>query len=254
MSNRYSAFEKAKEYTKLYTLEPADEFIVKQEDGYLGYASVGALATTGSNIFEGGQIIDGNITVTGDIYAANFVTSSTLLFTGSTNHGSLIGDVHTYTGSVRISGSLEISGSAKVNGNNVITEIKNTFNPQFTDSSGSFAGGVQTGHYTLMNDLCFFRVNVDFGTTTNFGIGQYQITLPFPTTFTTTIRNGTLHQTSGSSGGTLYNITGVTTGSSTILPLFYTGTTSYLNWKFNTPVSASTTSSHFDINGVYEIA
>jgi hypothetical protein len=207
---RYHRQETAKVYSTIYTLEPTDEIIVKQqEDGMLGYASVGQFATTGSNELIGTQII---------------------------------------------SGSLEISGSAKVNGNNVITEIKNTFNPQFTDSSGSFAGGVQTGHYTLMNDLCFFRVNVDFGTTTNFGIGQYQITLPFPTIFTTTIRNGTLHQTSGSSGGTLYNITGVTTGSSAILPLFYTGTTSYLNWKFNTPVSASTTSSHFDINGVYEIA
>jgi hypothetical protein len=159
---------------------------------------------------------------------------------------------YTMVGNKIITGSLEISGSAKVNGNNVITEIKNTFNPQFTDSSGSFAGGVQTGHYTLMNDLCFFRIFIDFATTTNFGNSQYQITLPFPTIATTTIRGGTLHQLSG--GGTLYNITGVTTGSSATLPLFYTGTTSYLNWKFNTPVSASTTSSHFDMNGVYEIA
>jgi hypothetical protein len=117
VEQRYGAFEQAKNYTKVYTLEPTDEFVVKQEDGYLGYASVGQLATTGSNIFEGGQIIDGNLTIVGDIYANNFVTSSTLLFTGSTNHGSLIGDIHTYTGSVFITGSESLKGDLIVSGN-----------------------------------------------------------------------------------------------------------------------------------------
>ena len=121
MANEYSAFEKAKSYTTVYTLEPSDELIVKQEDGYLGYINAGHFATTGSNIFTGGQIVEGNVTVTGDIYASNFVTSSTLLFTGSTNHGTHIEDVHTYTGSVRITGSLNTIGSSTITGSFLVS-------------------------------------------------------------------------------------------------------------------------------------
>jgi hypothetical protein len=104
-----------------YSLDAADHILSRQENGEMGYIKAGQFATTGSNIFEGGQIIDGNITVTGDIYAANFVTSSTLLFTGSTNHGSHIEDIHTYTGSVRITGSLNTIGSNTLSGNTILS-------------------------------------------------------------------------------------------------------------------------------------
>jgi hypothetical protein len=123
MSNGYSAFEKAKEYTKVYTLEPTDEFIVKQEDGYLGYISAGQLATTGSNIFVGGQIVMGNITIAGDIYANEFLvtTSSVNHFTASTNFGIDSGDTHTFTGSVRITGSLNTLGNSTITGSFLVS-------------------------------------------------------------------------------------------------------------------------------------
>jgi hypothetical protein len=148
IEQRYTAFETAKNYTKHYELDGIDSILTRQEDGMMGYVSAGQFATTGSNIFEGGQIIDGNITVTGDIYANNFVTSSTLLFTGSTNHGSHIEDVHTYTGSVRITGSLNVIGG--INGvinatNGVVSssaQIKN-YGDFATTGSNSF-NGIQT--------------------------------------------------------------------------------------------------------------
>jgi len=104
-----------------YSLDAVDHILSRQENGEMGYIKAVQFATTGSNIFEGGQIIDGNITVTGDIYAANFVTSSTLLFTGSTNHGSHIEDVHTYTGSVRITGSLNTLGNSTITGSFLVS-------------------------------------------------------------------------------------------------------------------------------------
>ncbi len=45
MSIEYSAFQNAKNYTKVYTLESTDEMVVKQEDGYLGYISVSDLTS-----------------------------------------------------------------------------------------------------------------------------------------------------------------------------------------------------------------
>ncbi len=128
-----------------------------------------------------------------------------------------------------------------------------SFNPLFTDASGTLAGVTTTASYTMLSPkICFFRVYVDFASCTNFGTGQYQITLPFPSVETMRQANGTLHQTTGNS---LYHIAGITdiSISNTIHKLYYSGSTTDLNWKFNTPVGATTITSHFDITGVYEI-
>jgi hypothetical protein len=128
-----------------------------------------------------------------------------------------------------------------------------SFNPLFTDASGTLDGVTSTGSYTMIApNICFFRVYVDFAGCTNFGTLQYQITLPFASVETMRQANGTLHQTTGNS---LYHIAGITdvSISSTIHKLYYSGSTTDLNWKFNTPVGATTVTTHFDICGVYEI-
>ena len=147
MEPRYTAFEKAKNYTKQYELDSIDSIVTRQEDNMLGYISAGQFATTGSNIFTSGQIILGNLTIDGDIYAANFITSSTQYYTASTNHGSNINDTHTFTGSVRITGSLNtigtttmtgsllVSGSTTQIGNNTL--LGNTIMSGTLDVSGS---------------------------------------------------------------------------------------------------------------------
>jgi hypothetical protein len=131
--------------------------------------------------------------------------------------------------------------------------IEQEFNPLFTDVSGTTTGATVSGHYTILNPLiCFFRVYIDFDTCTNFGTGQYQITLPIPSVQTMRQAGGSLHQTTGNS---LYHIAGITdtTTSSVIHKLYYSGSTTDLAWKFNTPVGATTITSHFDICGTYQI-
>jgi hypothetical protein len=128
-----------------------------------------------------------------------------------------------------------------------------SFDPLFTDASGTLAGVTVIGSYTMIApNICFFRVYVDFAGCTNFGTGQYQITLPFPSAQTMRQAGGTLHQTTGNS---LYHIAGITDNatSNTIHKLYYSGSTTDLNWKFNTPVGATTITSHFDICGTYQI-
>ena len=120
---RYVAFEKAKNYTKQYELDSVDAVVTKQEDGMLGYISAGQFATTGSNIFTSGQIILGNLTINGDIFANEFLvtTSSIEHFTASTNFGLDDGDIHTFTGSVRITGSLNTIGSSTITGSFLVS-------------------------------------------------------------------------------------------------------------------------------------
>jgi len=127
------------------------------------------------------------------------------------------------------------------------------FNPLFTDASETTTGATVSGFYTMLNpSICFFRVYIDFSTCTNFGTGQYQITLPFPSAQTMRQAGGTLHQTTGNS---LYHIAGITdiALSNIIHKLYYSGSTTDLNWKFNTPVGATSITSHFDICGTYQI-
>ena len=135
-----------------------------------------------------------------------------------------------------------------------VTPASQSFNPLFTDASGTVAGMTVTGAYTMISPkICFFRIYVDFTNCTNFGTGQYQITLPFPSAETMRQANGTLHQNTGAS---LYHIAGITdiNVDASVHKLYYSGSTTDLNWKFNTPVGATTVTSHFDISGTYEIA
>ena len=126
------------------------------------------------------------------------------------------------------------------------------FNPLFVDATGTTAGITATGSYTLVGKLCYFRVYVDFASCTNFGTGQYQITLPFPSVATMRQAGGSLHQVTGAA---LYHIAGITDNSisNTIHKLYYSGSTTDLAWKNTTPVGGTSVTSHFDISGVYEI-
>jgi hypothetical protein len=137
-----------------------------------------------------------------------------------------------------------------------IVSINETFNPQFKTVSGNtLAGTVSTGSYVLQGLICHFRINVSFAATTDFGsASQYQITLPFPSISTMTIRGGTLHAPTPNDA--IYHIAGITdiTDSTTIMKLYYSGAATDLAWKSSTPVSATNTVSHFDISGAYQIA
>jgi len=138
-----------------------------------------------------------------------------------------------------------------------IASVSSSYNPQFKTVSGNTLNGtVSTGSYVKQGAIVHFRVNVDFANTTDFGANsQYQLTLPFPVSATTTIRGGTLHQTTGDSKYHIAGITDVADSSpdaNTTMKLYYTGSTTDLAWKLNTPVGATSNTSHFDISGAYE--
>jgi hypothetical protein len=144
-----------------------------------------------------------------------------------------------------------------------IKSINETFNPQFTDASNTFAigGGAVTASYVLQGLICHFRVNVQFSNTTTYGTGQYQITLPFPAVATTSIRGGSLHMTTGTGAPSKFHIAAITdiTEGASLMKLYYFSTTTDLDWKYNTPNSgywanSGSQNAHFDLSGAYQIA
>jgi hypothetical protein len=89
------AFEKAKEYTKRYTLDANDEFITKQsEDGMLAYVSVEELTSyigTGGNTSSGSNIDTLGGTMVRTLYTKD---SDTIYTSGSVNTDFLSGSAN----------------------------------------------------------------------------------------------------------------------------------------------------------------
>jgi hypothetical protein len=165
----------------------------------------------------------------------------------SPNGNSLALFVDSLTNEIKVK---DINGNVQLLSDFFANEQK--FDPLFTDASGTTRGAKVTGYYTIINPLtCFFRVFIDFSTCTNFGTGQYQITLPFASVQTMRQAGGTLHQTAGNS---LYHIAGITDNdySSIIHKLYYSGSTTDLAWKYNTPVGATSITTQFDLSGTYQ--
>ena len=138
--------------------------------------------------------------------------------------------------------------------NTAFTYSSASFNPQFSTNTGNVVSvSTQTGNYTKIGKLCYFRAFIQFANSSYAdGSGQYQIVLPFPSAATISIRGGTLHNTNTAS---IYHIGGVldVTTNTTVLPLYYTGSTTDLAWKNTTPVGWQTgNTTHFDISGIYE--
>ena len=140
-----------------------------------------------------------------------------------------------------------------------IASISSSYDPQFKTVSGNTLNGtVSTGSYVKQGAIVHFRVNVNFANTTDFGANsQYQFQLPFATSATITIRGGTLHQTGPAEANVAnYHIAGIcdilTGQSNTTMNLYYSGAATDLAWKYNTPVGATSNTSHFDISGAYE--
>jgi hypothetical protein len=139
--------------------------------------------------------------------------------------------------------------------NTAFTTSTASFNPNFVTNTGNvLVGMTQTGNYTKTGNLCYFRIYVNYANVSSFadGSGQYQITLPFPSIATISIRGGSLHNVNTAS---IYHIAGIVdvTSNASILGLYYSGSTTDLAWKNTTPVGWFTgNTSHFDISGIYE--
>ena len=199
-----------------------------------------------------GAAVTGNLTVSGNITANGVAT-----FNGNVS----ITDSKTLTvgGITTLNGNTTVAAgrTLKVGSNSVVTTSSHAFDPAFTDAAGAFQGATATGNYTLHDNLCYFRINIVFATCTNFGSGQYQVTLPFKSIATMTQRSGTLHQTTGD---VRYHIAGIVdleqhsgNPGETML-LYYSGGATDLAWEVGRPAGATTVTSHFDISGIYQIA
>ena len=105
-----------------------------------------------------------------------------------------------------------------------------------------------TGSYVKLGNLVFFNIEVSLATISDFGSGNYTLTLPFASDSEFTVRSGGIHR--GGSNDNHYNLAGEMTAGSSVMELRYAYGTQEYPFFHNSPYSL-TTAGEFHISGVY---
>jgi len=120
------------------------------------------LATTGSNVFKGGQTIDGNLVVNGKLTATSFnnvfVSSSTIYTSGSTKFGDTADDKHQFTGSLELQGGLKVQYGINANWFHGDVDFVHLINaPRFVSSSRQIGSEI-SGSFTRVSSSLASRI------------------------------------------------------------------------------------------------
>ena len=76
-----------------------------------------------------------------------------------------------------------------------LTTNINSYNPVWSATGLVFTGTPATGSYIKIGNLIQVQIDVLFTTVTNFGTGQYSLTLPFASKYHTDVYGGSIHDT-----------------------------------------------------------
>jgi hypothetical protein len=96
-----------------------------------------------------------------------------------------------------------------------LTTTINTYTPVLSGTGLAFTGTPATGSYIKIGNLIQVQISVDFDNVSNFGTGQYSLTLPLPSKYHTDVYGGSVHDVVNQ-GVDHYSIKGhLTDGSST---------------------------------------
>ncbi len=224
-------------------------------------SKTGSYATTGSNVFQGNQTINGTLNVTNIVVTT--ITASTEYASGSTRFGSNNSNTHEFTGSVKITGSLDVLGpinatsfAGTINSNNGVISGSSQLNgTTIQNLSGSFTGsytgsfiGTFNGNLTGVAGFASTVATVTTGTTTDTTLYPMFSATPSPNTYITPTThpsgsffyNGVTRIVHAEGfSGSIYATNGVVSGSSQIDVTQTTGYTTFSQSLAGTNQSAS---------------
>ena len=73
------------------------------------------------------------------------------------------------------------------------TTTINSYNPVWSGTGLTYTNTPATGSYIKIGNLVQVQIDVLFSTVTNFGTGQYSLTIPFPSKYHTDVYGGSVH-------------------------------------------------------------
>jgi len=74
-----------------------------------------------------------------------------------------------------------------------LTTTIHSYTPVWSGTDLAFTGTPATGSYIKIGNLVQVQISVDFDNVSNFGTGQYYLTLPFPSKYHTDVYGGSIH-------------------------------------------------------------
>jgi hypothetical protein len=131
----------------------------------------------------------------------------------------------------------------------VAPEVPFTVSGGTSGNQPTFSGSpLFSGSYILLDRLVHFRINVLMTNITNFGTGQYYVTLPFNSAHTYFTSDGHLHDVSANRD---YTVQGHVWAGTNVLQLFYTSSNGQQDeFEHNKPVNLAT-ADVFHVSGTY---
>lgn len=119
----------------------------------------------------------------------------------------------------------------------------------------TIGNGSIVAQYSQIQKMVYFRISINFGTTTNFGTGAYTLTLPV----LPVANAGRVHYPGWLGNTNVYLIHGQTNGSTTTMQLYYvnstTGTAQVNNVSASAPVGLTAAAGNgIYVSGWYEAA
>jgi hypothetical protein len=121
-----------------------------------------------------------------------------------------------------------------------LTTTINSYNPVWSGTGLTFTGTPATGTYVKIGNLVIVQNDVIFTNVTNFGTGQYSLTLPLPSEYHTDVYGGSVHKITNQ-GIDHYSIKGhLVPGSSTYTLWIIGSSAADAQFDHNTPVIINT--------------
>jgi hypothetical protein len=119
------------------------------------------------------------------------------------------------------------------------TQIE-SYTPTWSGTGLAFTGTPAIGYYIKIGNLIQVQISVDFDNVSNFGTGQYSLTLPFPSKYHTDVYGGSVHDTVNQ-GVNHYSLKGhLSDGSSTFTIWNIKSSASDEEFDYNTPINLTT--------------
>jgi hypothetical protein len=120
------------------------------------------------------------------------------------------------------------------------TEIK-TYSPVWSGTGLVFTNTPATGSYVKIGNLVIVQIEVIFTNVSNFGTGQYSLTLPFASKYHTDVYGGSIHDVVNQ-GVDHYSIKGHLSDSSTAMTIWGVGSSAKDEpFDHNSPINLTTT-------------
>lgn len=100
-----------------------------------------------------------------------------------------------------------------------LTTTINSYNTVWSGTGLTYTGTPATGYYIKIGNWVMVQIDVDFATVTNFGTGQYSLTIPFASKYHTDVYGGSVHDITPT-GTDHYSLKGHLVPSSTTMTIW----------------------------------